>query len=143
MPDRKATAIWHGDLPNGNGKFGTDSGAVKDAAYSFKTRFENEPGTNPEEMLAAAHAACYSMAFANQLSKRGHKVDHIETVATCVLTKGESGFSITKMILNARGKVEGIDQAAFQQLAEETDKQYCPVSKALGAVEHEVHATLV
>ncbi len=118
------------------------SGVLKDVAYSFATRFQQAPGTNPEELLAAAHAACYSMAFANNLSRQGFKVDYIETNAVCHLTPQTAGFKITKMDLNTRGKVDGIDEATFNKIAKETESG-CPVSQALASITIEAHPTLV
>src|SRR5262245_25378914 len=107
--ERYAQAVWHGDLRGGKGELGASSGVPKNVSYSFSTRFENAPGTNPEELLAAAHAACFSMALSNGLSKAGHKVDHVETRAVCHLTPQQpSGFKITRMELITRGKVEGV-----------------------------------
>jgi osmotically inducible protein OsmC len=141
--ERSAEAVWRGDLRSGKGEFSASSGVFKNAPYSFATRFEQAPGTNPEEMLAAAHAACYSMALANNLSKQGHKVESIETRGVCHLTpQPTGGFKITKMELITRGKVEGVDEAAFKQAAEET-KKTCPVSGALSALEIVVTPTLV
>ena len=126
---RRASAVWQGDLRSGTGRMSTNSGALKDMAYSFRTRFENEPGTNPEELLAAAHASCFSMALANQLSAKGYKVESIETRATCYLaSQPAGGFRITKMLLQTTGRVQGIDEATFKQIAKETDESGCPVS---------------
>jgi lipoyl-dependent peroxiredoxin len=141
--DRSAEATWRGDLASGSGELGSNSGTLKQIPYNRKARFE-EPvtGTNPEEILAAAHAACYSMAFAGQLSKRGHKVDSVDTRAIVHISNASGGWKVTKITLETRGKVEGIDQAAFAALAKEVDEQHCPISAALRAVEHEVKATL-
>jgi len=128
---RTGTAVWHGDLRTGNGRFDAGSGAFNDLAYSFRTRFENEPGTNPEELIASAHAACYSMAFANTLASKGYTVESIETEATITLSpKQGGGFEITKMNLDTRGRVPGIDEATFKQIAIEGEKG-CPVSNLL------------
>ncbi len=140
--ERSAQATWHGDLRGGKGEMSASSGALKNQAYSFATRFEQAPGTNPEELLAAAHAACYSMAFANQLSQKGYKVDFVETRAVCHLTPQNPGFKITKMDLITRGKVAGIDEATFKQIAKDTEKT-CPVSQALSAIAIEAQPTLV
>jgi lipoyl-dependent peroxiredoxin len=126
---RKAQATWYGDLRGGNGRMSTHSGVLKNVPYAFNTRFANEPGTNPEELLAAAHASCYSMALSGALSKKGYTVDSIETNATCFLSpQPTGGFRITKMHLQVRGKVAGIDEATFVQIAKETDAGGCPVS---------------
>jgi osmotically inducible protein OsmC len=128
---RKGQAIWKGNLRNGEGYLGTESGVVKDQRYSFATRFEQEPGTNPEELIAAAHAACYSMAFAGTLKENGFGPEEIETEATCTLTRlEEGGFGITKMELQVRGKVPDIDEATFEEMAHKADKG-CPVSNLL------------
>lgn len=138
---RKAEAVWKGDLRGGKGRISSESGAVKDVAYSFSTRFENEPGTNPEELIAAAHAACYSMAFANALAQKGHEPESIETHATCTLASQEGGgFKIAKMHLEVQGRVPGINQELFEQIAEQADGE-CPVSNLLRAglkIEREV-----
>jgi len=128
---RKAEAVWLGDLRGGKGRISSESGVLKDAGYSFSTRFENEPGTNPEELIAAAHAACYSMAFANTLAQKGHTPQSIETHATCILASQEGGgFKIARMRLQVRGRVPGIDQELFEKIAEEADGG-CPVSNLL------------
>jgi lipoyl-dependent peroxiredoxin len=140
--ERSATAVWHGDLRGGNGEMSASTGVLKNVPYSFVTRFENAPGTNPEELLAAAHAACFSMALSNVLSKAGHKVDYVQTRAVCHLTPQPAGFKITRMELITRGKVEGVDEATFKKMAKETGESGCPVSLALGAIEITVDATL-
>jgi lipoyl-dependent peroxiredoxin len=142
--ERSAQAVWHGDLRGGKGEMSTNSGVLKNTPYSFGTRFEQAPGTNPEELLAAAHAACFSMALSNALSKEGHKVDNVETRAVCHLTPQQpAGFKITRMELVTRGTVDGIDEETFKRMATETGKNGCPVSLALGAIEITVDATLV
>ena len=128
---RTARARWSGDLRSGNGQMTADSGAFNDVPYSFSTRFENQPGSNPEELIAAAHAACYSMAFANVLAKAGYTPERISTQATCTLeSKPEGGFRIASMRLETRGQVNGIDEETFKQLAQEGE-QACPVSNLL------------
>jgi osmotically inducible protein OsmC len=118
-------------LRKGEGHVSSESGVLDGDRYSFGTRFEDAPGTNPEELIAAAHAACYSMAFADTLGAKGYEPERIETEATCSLTRQEGGgFRITKMRLQVRGRVPGIDQATFRQIAEEADKG-CPVSNLL------------
>lgn len=141
---RKAEAVWKGDLRGGNGRITSNSGVLKDAIYSFSTRFENEPGTNPEELIAAAHAGCFSMAFANTLAEKGYKPESIETHATCVLSSQKSGgFAITKMLLKVQGRVPNIDQTLFEQIAKEADGG-CPVSNLLrNGLEIELDATLI
>jgi osmotically inducible protein OsmC len=128
---RTAKAAWHGSLPKGTGEIGTESGVLEDERYAFGTRFEDAPGTNPEELIAAAHAACYSMAFAGMLGDKGYRLERIETEATCVLTRQEGGgWKITGMQLEVRGQVPDIDEVTFGQIAEEADKG-CPVSNLL------------
>ena len=128
---RKAVVLWNGDLRTGNGMISTESQALYEQPYSFGTRFEDEKGTNPEELIAAAHAACYSMAFASTLKKKGYEPKSVSTNATCHLASKEGGgFKIAKMHLNVRGEVPDMDEATFKQLAEEADKG-CPVSNLL------------
>lgn len=128
---RKGSAVWEGDLKQGNGRLSSESGVLQEEAYTFSTRFENEPGTNPEELIAAAHAACYSMAFANTLAKEGYPARAIKTAATCSLSPKEGGgFEITKMVLDVRGEVEDIDAATFEAISKKAD-QGCPVSNLL------------
>ncbi len=129
--NRKASAVWSGDLRGGKGRIYSTSKVLQDVAYSFSTRFENEPGTNPEELIAAAHAACYSMAFAGTLSSKGYKPQSIETEAICTMTPREGGgWKIAKMHLQVRGQVPGIDEATFEEIAHEADGG-CPVSNLL------------
>ncbi len=130
--DRKATARWQGNLKDGNGTFRTGSDVVV-GTYSFGTRFESESGTNPEELIAAAHAACFSMAFAGALSSGGHTPENVETVATVRIEKTSGGFAITGIQLDCTVKVAGVEGADLQALAEDA-KKGCPVSKALSAV---------
>jgi osmotically inducible protein OsmC len=128
---RNANAVWRGDLRQGKGRISTGSTALTDQPYSFAMRFEDSPGTNPEELIAAAHAACYSMAFANTLATKGYKPESIQTHATCTLARKQGGgFGITKMRLQVRGQVPGISAETFAQVAEEADKS-CPVSNLL------------
>jgi len=147
MPDilRHATGTWSGDLQSGSGTASTESGALRDARVSFTSRFvEGVTGANPEELLAAAEAACFSMALANNLSRDGHTPTEIRTRATLTLSRVESGFKITKMHLETEGAVPGIDQAAFSQAAEKT-RTTCPVSVLLkpGLQDLTVEARLV
>ena len=140
MPTRNADATWNGALRDGNGSFTTASGAVE-GAYSFSTRFEDGSGTNPEELIAAAHASCFSMALANELGKAGHVPDSVTTTAKVHLDKGDAGFSIPKIELVTTATVAGIEDAEFQEIATATSKA-CPVSKALAAVEITLDASL-
>lgn len=141
MPTRKASAVWEGGLKGGSGKFDGESGAVG-GAYSFGSRFENAGGSNPEELLAAAEAACFSMALAVGLEQKGTPPESVRTEAACTVEKVGDGFQITRMQLNVRARVPGIDEAAFQQIAADT-KDSCPVSKAIrGNVDIQMKATL-
>jgi len=141
---RNAEAMWKGDLRSGNGRITSNSGVLKDTPYSFATRFKDAPGTNPEELIAAAHAACYSMAFADTLSGKGYQPERIETHAICSLSpQEEGGFRITKMRLETRGQVPGIDETTLRQVAQEAERA-CPVSNLLrSGLEIELDATLV
>ncbi len=132
MPIRTADAEWTGTLQEGNGRMRLGGGAF-DGAYSFSSRFEEGAGTNPEELIAAAHAGCYSMALSGSLGKAGFTPEHIETTARVHIERGDAGFSITRIELATRAKVAGIDDDTFQGLAEQT-KLTCPVSRALAAV---------
>lgn len=129
MPVRTAQAEWKGDLRSGRGTVRSETGAVQ-GQYSFSSRFEEGTGTNPEELIAAAHAGCFSMAFANLLAQAGHAPDSVRTSASVHLEKGEGGFGITKVVLTSRVTVEGLDEATFQDIAEKA-KNGCPVSRAL------------
>ena len=140
MPTRNASAVWNGGLKDGNGTVKLGSGAYE-GKYSFGTRFEGAPGTNPEELIAAAHAGCYSMALSAGLGKSGHQVTSIRTTAKVTLDQVEGGFGITKIELDCEGEVPGIDEQMFLQHAEAA-KVGCPVSKALAATKIELKARL-
>jgi osmotically inducible protein OsmC len=140
MAVRVANAEWKGNLPKGSGTLETETGAVK-GNYSFASRFEEGAGTNPEELIAAAHAGCFSMAFANILAKAGFEPNSIQTTAKAYLEKGPEGFGITRIELDCKGDVPGIDAAAFQEHAQAA-KVGCPVSRALSATPIELAATL-
>ena len=128
---RKAGALWTGDLKTGNGLISTESRTIYELPYTFQTRFGDKEGSNPEELIAAAHAACFSMAFASTLEKNGFTPVQVETTATCtVASKEGGGFEITNMRLHVRGEVPDIDEATFNRLATESD-QGCPVSNLL------------
>jgi lipoyl-dependent peroxiredoxin len=129
---RKASAIWKGGLKDGKGSVSSASGVLANTPYSFTTRFENTPGTNPEELIAAAHAACFSMALSVQLGTANLTPSSIETSATLTFEKLDSGWTITASHLDVVGRVPGADQATFQKLAENA-KAGCPVSKVLKA----------
>ncbi len=138
---RKASAVWEGGLKDGKGKLSTASGVLSNTQYSFATRFENGVGTNPEELIAAAHAGCFSMALAAGLAEAGHQPQSIETAAVVHLDKLDTGFSIAKIVLTTRGTVPGISAEEFSRFAEET-KKTCIVSRALAAVPMELQASL-
>lgn len=140
MPVRKANAVWNGDLKGGNGTMKLGSGAFE-GSYSFGTRFEETPGTNPEELIAAAHAGCFSMALAAGLGRAGYTPKSVRTSAAAHLEKGDAGFSITRIELVTEAEVPGIDDAAFQEQAQGA-KANCPVSKALAGVEISLDARL-
>lgn len=125
---RSAQAKWQGDLKSGKGAISTDSGVLSDVAYSFHTRFEDGKGTNPEELLAAAHAGCFTMALSNQLAQAGFIAESLETKCTISLEKTDSGFGITESHLELRAKVPGATQEAFDK-ATQGAKAGCPVSK--------------
>ncbi len=129
---RKASAVWNGSLKDGKGNISTESGVLTDTQYSFSTRFEEGIGTNPEELIAAAHAGCFSMALSGQLSQAGLTAESIETSATVRLEKADGGFAITSVHLEVRAKVPGADRQAFETAANNA-KAGCPVSKVLNA----------
>ena len=129
---RKASAVWKGGLKDGKGAVSADSGVLSSTPYSFVTRFENTPGTNPEELIAAAHAACFSMALSAQLGAANLTPSSINTTASLSLEKLESGWAITTIHLDVVGRVPNADDAAFQKAAENA-KAGCPVSKVLNA----------
>jgi osmotically inducible protein OsmC len=137
---RHATSEWNGDLKSGTGTTKVGSGAFA-LPYSFISRFEGSKDTNPEELLGAAHSACYSMALAHALSSAGHAVERIATTATVHLDKGDKGFAISRIDLRTRGAVAGLGAAEFQRFAEDT-KANCIVSKALAAVPMTLDAAL-
>src|SRR5689334_16732846 len=141
MPTRNASAVWEGDLKQGKGTIKLGSGAWQ-GSYSFGTRFEGAPGTNPEELIGAAHAGCYSMALAAGLGKNGFNPQSVHTTAAVTLEKVGEGFKITKIKLVSEAKVPNIDNAKFQEIATAT-KSGCPVSQALAATPLELDARLV
>jgi lipoyl-dependent peroxiredoxin len=130
MPVRKGHGLWKGDLKKGSGTLGTESGILNGVAYNFSSRFGSGRGTNPEELLGAAHAACYSMALSAAITGAGFKVNSIRTEDSVHIDKQGDGFAITRIDVSTEASVEGIDDGAFQKLAEET-KKGCPLSKAL------------
>ena len=139
--DRTASAVWNGDLKAGKGSISTHSGVLKDAQYSFKTRFEDGIGTNPEELIAAAHAGCFSMAFANELAKAGHVATSVATTATVTLEMLPTGPTVTKIHLSNKSTVPGIDKAKFDEVAAGA-KANCPISRLLAAAAITLDATL-
>jgi osmotically inducible protein OsmC len=132
MPTRTSSAQWQGSLKNGAGTMALGSGAFE-GPYSFVSRFEEGPGTNPEELIAAAHAGCFSMALSNNLDQAGFTPNSVNTTATVHLEKTDAGQTITRIALVVRGAVPGVDEAEFRKYAE-TTKETCPVSRALAAV---------
>jgi len=129
---RKAKATWRGTGREGTGKLSTDSGVLAETPYSFKTRFENEKGTNPEELIAAAHAGCFTMALAFQLQRAGFTPTELSTEAAVSLDPEGQGFRISRSALTLRATVPGLDEAVFAQMASDAEKN-CPVSKVLNA----------
>lgn len=132
MPVRTADAEWTGTLREGSGHMRFGEGAF-DGAYSFSSRFEEGTGTNPEELIAAAHAGCFSMKLSGDLGSAGFAPEHVATTARVHLDKGDSGFTITRIQLTTEASVPGIDEGRFQEIAEGARKN-CPISLALGAV---------
>jgi osmotically inducible protein OsmC len=129
---RKASAHWAGGLKDGKGSISTQSGTLNQTQYSFSTRFENGVGTNPEELIAAAHAGCFSMALSAQLGNAGMTAESIDTNATLTMDKTDAGFSITAVHLDVTAKIPGADQAKFDEAAQNAEKG-CPVSRVLKA----------
>ena len=129
---RKASAIWNGSLKEGKGTISTDSKVLSNAQYSFSTRFENGIGTNPEELIAAAHAGCFTMALSGQLTSAGITPESLETTASVTLEKTDAGFTITKVHLDVTGKIPGADAAAFEKAAKNAETG-CPISRLLKA----------
>jgi len=141
MPARTANAKWEGNLKDGHGTVKLGSGAFE-GKYSFGTRFEGAPGTNPEELLGAAHAGCFSMALSGGLGRGGHTPKRIATTAKVHIEKVGEGFAITRIELDTQAEVPGIDDATFQEFAKKA-KEGCPVSKALAGTEITLNAKLV
>ena len=129
---RTASVIWEGSLKEGRGRISSQSGVLADTPYGFNTRFEDGPGTNPEELIAAAHAGCFSMALAAQLGESGLTAQSIKTSAAVTLEKLADGFAITAVHLDLIAKIPGADQATFETIANKA-KTGCPVSKVLNA----------
>ena len=129
---RKASAVWQGDLKSGKGTVSTASGVLANTQYSFSTRFENGAGTNPEELIAAAHASCFAMAFSAQLGEAGLKPDRIDASATVTLEKTAAGFEVTASHLDMKAKIPGASQQQFETAANNA-KAGCPISRLLNA----------
>ncbi|MCC2973400.1 OsmC family protein [Massilia sp. IC2-476] len=129
---RNGSAVWSGGLKDGKGAVSTGSGVLKDSQYGFNTRFEDGPGTNPEELIGAAHAGCFTMALSGQLGQAGMTAEELRTTATVSMEKVEGGFSITAVHLDLVAKIPGASQEAFDKAAN-TAKENCPVSKLLNA----------
>lgn len=132
MIKRKAAAVWTGGLKDGKGTLSTDSGVLKETQYSFTTRFENGIGTNPEELIAAAHAGCFAMAFSAELGKAGLRPETIQAVATVTLDKTDAGFTVTESHLELTAKIPGVDKAKALEIANAA-KAGCPISRLLKA----------
>ena len=130
--ERKGSAVWQGDLKGGKGTVSTGSGLLKDAQYSFSTRFEHGVGTNPEELIAAAHAGCFSMALSAQLGEAKLTPESVRTTATVTLERTDAGFTVTKVHLDVAAKVPGASPAAFEKAAANA-KAGCPISRLLNA----------
>lgn len=139
--ERTASAVWKGGLKDGTGLITTETGALSNVPYNFRMRFENEKGTNPEELVAAAHAACFSMALSMILGEAGMKAESINTKATVTLEQAGNGFSVTSSTLQTEVKIPNADKAAFQKAAEAA-KSGCPISRLLNA-KITMEATLV
>ena len=141
MPTKNASAVWNGDLKSGSGTMSSESGVLSNAAYTFASRFEEEGKSNPEELIGAAHAGCFSMAFSNELHKAGHDSKRVETKAKVTLepVDGKPTISTIKLIVHAT--VPGISEDEFHQIAQAT-KAACPVSRALEVVNIELDASL-
>ena len=140
MPTRTATAQWNGSLRDGNGTMNMQSGSYE-GPYSFQSRFKEGEGTNPEELIGAAHAGCFSMALSGELGGRGISPESVRTEARVEVSKAEGGFAISKIDLISRVKAPGADESAFQEAAQAA-KEGCPVSKALAGVEISLDASL-
>lgn len=129
---RNGSAVWKGDLKSGQGTVSTESGVLSDTQYSFKTRFEDGKGTNPEELIAAAHAGCFSMALSAELGKLDLTAESIRTTAAVSLEKTDAGFTITSVHLDLKAKIPGADKETFEKAANNA-KKGCPVSRVLNA----------
>ena len=140
--ERSASAVWHGGLKDGKGTISTQSGTLKETQYSFGSRFETGVGTNPEELIAAAHAGCFTMALSAQLTDAGISPETLETSAAVTLEKTDDGPTVTKIHLTTRAKVPGAEKEKFDELAKKA-KEGCPISRLLKAAEISLDAQLV
>ncbi len=140
--DRSASAVWQGGLKDGKGTISTQSGTLKETQYSFGSRFETGVGTNPEELIAAAHAGCFTMALSAQLTDAGMVPENLETTAAVTLEKTDDGPTVTKIHLKTRAKVPGAEKEKFDELAKKA-KEGCPISRLLKAAEISLDAQLV
>jgi len=140
--DRSASALWHGNLKEGSGSISTQSGTLKDAQYGFKSRFENGVGTNPEELIAAAHAGCFTMALSNELSTAGHTPDSVDTTAVVTMEITDDGPTVTKIHLTTKASIPNIEKDKFDELAKKA-KDHCPISRLLKAAEISLDASLI
>lgn len=141
MAIREGSAVWNGLLKDGNGTVSTETGTLNKNPYSFHSRFEDGAGTNPEELIGAAHAGCFSMALSAELGRAGYTPTSIETSDKVHLVKGDDGFSIEKITINMEAEISEIDEDTFLEYANGA-KENCPVSRALAGVEFELNATL-
>lgn len=141
MPTRKATATWEGTLKRGNGSMAVESGAFE-VPYNFQSRFEEGDATNPEELIGAAHAGCFSMSLANKLDQAGYTPERVDTTAEVTVEQVEGAFAITTVVLTTEAAVSDVDEATFLEIAEDA-KNGCPVSKALAGVDISLNATLL
>jgi osmotically inducible protein OsmC len=141
VPTRTGTAEWKGSLSDGKGTVGVETGTFSDLPYNFTSRFEEGAGTNPEELIGAAHAGCFSMAFAGALGRAGYTAESIRTTARINIEPADGGFAIRRSVLETEAQVPDIEEAEFQQIAADA-KANCPVSKALAGVQIELDARL-
>jgi osmotically inducible protein OsmC len=142
MMDRSATAVWHGSLRDGKGTISTESKTLENAQYSFKARFENGTGTNPEELIAAAHAGCFTMALSSELTSAELAPESLETTAVVTMEKTDDGPTVTKIHLMTKAKVPNADKDRFEELAKKA-KENCPISRLLKAADISLDAQLV
>jgi|SRR6185369_13086639 len=138
---RKGSAVWQGGLKDGKGTLSTESGVLRETPYNFAQRFESAPGTNPEELIAAAHASCFSMALSAVLGEANLKADRIETTATATMEKTDAGMTVTAIKLDVTADIPNADNAAFQAAAEKA-KKTCPISRLLAAANITMEARL-